>query len=182
MKMIWNTLLVLLLLNPVWAIKKAPKELKSKIVELWGIDPSKELNAMAKKVAKKEGLEVNFISSSAEDIPLPDNYFDTVLITYTMCTIPEVKRANDEIKRVLKNNGKMIFCEHGVSPDDNVRKWQNRINTFWGKIAGGCNINRNIPKLIENSGLKIMQMEEMYLPKTPKIAGYNYWGYAIVNK
>ena len=132
---------------------------KSKIIELWGIDPSKELNAMAKKVAKKEGLEVNFISSSAEDIPLPDNYFDTVLITYTMCTIPEVKRANDEIKRVLKNNGKMIFCEHGVSPDDNVRKWQNRINTFWGKIAGGCNINRNIPKLIENSGLKIMQME-----------------------
>ena len=99
-----------------------------------------------------------------------------------MCNIPEVKRANDEIKRVLKNNGKMIFCEHGVSPDDNVRKWQNRINTFWGKIAGGCNINRNIPKLIENSGLKIMQMEEMYLPKTPKIAGYNYWGYAIVNK
>lgn len=155
---------------------------KSKIIELWGIDPSKELNAMAKKVAKEEGLEVNFISSSAEDIPLPDNYFDTVLITYTMCTIPKVKRANDEIKRVLKNNGKMIFCEHGVSPDDNVRKWQNRINTFWGKIAGGCNINRNIPKLIENSGLKIMQMEEMYLPKTPKIAGYNYWGYAIVNK
>ena len=155
---------------------------KSKIVELWGIDPSEELNFMAKKVAKKEGLDVNFISSSAEDIPLPDNYFDTVLITYTMCTIPEVKRANCEIKRVLKNNGKMIFCEHGVSPDQNIRKWQNRVNAFWGKIAGGCNINRNIPKLIENSGLKIMQMEEMYLPKTPKIAGYNYWGYAVVNK
>ena len=155
---------------------------KSKIIELWGIDPSEELNVMAKRVAKKEGLEVNFISSSAEDIPLPDNYFDTVLITYTMCTIPEVKRANDEIKRVLKNNGKMIFCEHGVSPDENIRKWQNRINSFWGKIAGGCNINRNIPALIENSGLKIIQMEEIYLPKTPKVAGYNYWGYAEVIK
>ena len=154
----------------------------TKIDKVIGLDPSEELNVMAKEVAKKEGLDVNFISSSAEDIPLPDNYFDTVLITYTMCTIPEVKRANGEIKRVLKNNGKMIFCEHGVSPDYNIRKWQNRVNAFWGKIAGGCNINRNIPKLIENSGLKIMQIEEMYLPKTPKIAGYNYWGYAVVNK
>ena len=153
---------------------------KSKIIELWGIDPSKELNAMAKKVAKKEELNVQFISSSAENIPLPDNYFDTVLITYTMCTIPEVIKANNEIRRVLKDNGKMIFCEHGLSPDENIKKWQNRINNFWGKIAGGCNINRNIPELIKRSGFKIVKIEEMYLPKTPKIAGYNYWGYAVV--
>ena len=153
---------------------------KSKIIELWGIDPSKELNAMAKKVAKKEELNVKFISSNAENIPLPDNYFDTVLITYTMCTIPEVIKANNEIRRVLKDNGKMIFCEHGLSPDENIKKWQNRINNFWGKIAGGCNINRNIPELIKRSGFKIVKIEEMYLPKTPKIAGYNYWGYAVV--
>ena len=153
---------------------------KSKIIELWGIDPSKEINAMAKKVAKKEELNVKFISSSAENIPLPDNYFDTVLITYTMCTIPEVIKANNEIRRVLKDNGKMIFCEHGLSPDENIKKWQNRINNFWGKIAGGCNINRNIPELIKRSGFKIVKIEEMYLPKTPKIAGYNYWGYAVV--
>ena len=152
---------------------------KSKIVELWGIDPSEELNVMAKKVAKKEGLDVNFISSSAEDIPLPDNYFDTVLITYTMCTIPEVIRANGEIRRVLKNGGKMIFCEHGEAPDENTRKWQKRINPIWGKIAGGCNINRKIPSLIQDSGFDIIEMEEMYLPSTPKIAGYNYWGYAV---
>ncbi len=151
---------------------------KSKIEEIWGIDPSEELNAMAKKVAIKEDINVNFITSSAEDIPFPNDYFDTVLITYTMCTIPSVLQANKEIRRVLKHNGKMIFCEHGVSPDENIKNWQKRLNSIWGKIAGGCNINRNIPMLIKRSGFKIVEMDEMYLPKTPRIAGYNYWGYA----
>ena len=152
---------------------------KSKIDQIWGLDPSAELSEMAKKVADEESMEVKFISSGAEDIPLPDNYFDSVLVTYTMCTIPEVQRANHEIRRVLKDNGKMIFCEHGEAPDQNIRKWQNRINPFWGKLAGGCNINRKIPSLIQESGFDIIEMEEMYLPNTPKIAGYNYWGYAV---
>ena len=152
---------------------------KSKIDELWGLDPSEELSDMAKKVADSENIEVNFISSGAEEIPLPDKYFDSVLITYTMCTIPEVARANREIKRVLKTGGKLIFCEHGEAPDENIRKWQKRINPFWGKLAGGCNIDRKIPSLIQNSGFEIVELEEMYLPKTPKIVGYNYWGYAV---
>jgi ubiquinone/menaquinone biosynthesis C-methylase UbiE len=152
---------------------------KTKVDEIWGLDPSEELSEMARAVAIQEGMEVNFISSGAEEIPLPDDHFDSVLITYTMCTIPEVIRANTEIRRVLKNQGKMIFCEHGAAPDDNIRKWQKRINPFWGKIAGGCNINRNIPSLIQESGFDIVEMEEMYLPNTPKIAGYNFWGYAV---
>lgn len=152
---------------------------KSNIDELWGLDPSEELSDMARKVADSENIEVNFISSGAEEIPLPDKYFDSVLITYTMCTIPEVARANKEIKRVLKRGGKLIFCEHGEAPDENIRKWQKRINPFWGKLAGGCNINRKIPSLIQNAGFEIVELEEMYLPKTPKIAGYNYWGYAV---
>ena len=152
---------------------------KTKVDEIWGLDPSEELSEMARTVATHEGMKVNFISSGAEEIPLPDNHFDSVLITYTMCTIPEVIRANTEIRRVLKEQGKMIFCEHGVAPDDNIRKWQKRINPFWGKIAGGCNINRNIPSLIQESGFDIIEMEEMYLPNTPKIAGYNFWGYAV---
>ena len=152
---------------------------KTKIDEIWGLDPSEELSVMAKQVANEESMEVKFISSGAEDIPLPDNYFDSVLVTYTMCTIPEVQRANQEIRRVLKDNGKMIFCEHGEAPDQNIRKWQNRINPLWGKLAGGCNINRKIPSLIQESGFDIIQMEEMYLPNTPKIAGYNYWGFAV---
>ena len=152
---------------------------KSKIDELWGLDPSEELSDMARKVADRENIVVNFVSSGAEEIPLPDSYFDSVLITYTMCTIPEVARANKEIKRVLKRGGKLIFCEHGEAPDENIRKWQKRINPFWGKLAGGCNINRKIPSLIQNAGFEIVELEEMYLPKTPKIAGYNYWGYAV---
>ena len=152
---------------------------KSKIDELWGLDPSEELSDMARKLADRENIVVNFISSGAEEIPLPDSYFDSVLITYTMCTIPEVARANREIKRVLKTGGKLIFCEHGEAPDENIRKWQKRINPFWGKLAGGCNIDRKIPTLIQNSGFEIVELEEMYLPKTPKIAGYNYWGYAV---
>ena len=152
---------------------------KSKIDELWGLDPSEELSEMARKVADSEQMEVNFISSGAEEISLPDDHFDSVLVTYTMCTIPEVIRANGEIRRVLKNGGKMIFCEHGEAPDENIRKWQKRINPIWGKFAGGCNINRKIPSLIEDSGFDIIELEEMYLPSTPKIAGYNYWGYAV---
>ncbi|MDC3322966.1 class I SAM-dependent methyltransferase [Gammaproteobacteria bacterium] len=152
---------------------------KTKVDEIWGLDPSEELSEMARAVAIQEGMEVNFISSGAEEIPLPDDHFDSVLITYTMCTIPEVIRANTEIRRVLKNQGKMIFCEHGAAPDENIRKWQKRINPFWGKIAGGCNIDRNIPSLIQDSGFDIIEIEEMYLPNTPKIAGYNFWGYAV---
>ena len=152
---------------------------KSKIDELWGLDPSEELSDMARKLADRENIVVNFISSGAEEIPLPDSYFDSVLITYTMCTIPEVARANREIKRVLKTGGKLIFCEHGEAPDENIRKWQKRRNPFWGKLAGGCNIDRKIPTLIQNSGFEIVELEEMYLPKTPKIVGYNYWGYAV---
>ena len=152
---------------------------KSKIDELWGLDPSEELSEMARKVADSEQMEVNFISSGAEEISLPDDHFDSVLVTYTMCTIPEVIRANGEIRRVLKNGGKMIFCEHGEAPDENIRKWQKRINPIWGKFAGGCNINRKIPSLIEDSGFDIIELEEMYLPSTPRIAGYNYWGYAV---
>ena len=152
---------------------------KSKLDELWGLDPSEGLSEMAKQVADEEAMEVNFISAGAEEIPLPDNHFDSVLATYTMCTIPEVHRANKEIQRVLKGNGRLIFCEHGEAPDKNIKKWQNRINPLWKKLAGGCNINRNIPSLIQESGFDIVDLEEMYLPNTPKIAGYNYWGYAV---
>ena len=149
------------------------------IDEFHAIEPSRELCDMARKVAEDEGVNIKFYECSAENIPLPDNYFDNVIITYTMCTIPEVMKANKEILRVLKLNGKLLFCEHGLSPEQKVAKWQSRINFIWGKIAGGCNLNRNIPELIKKSGFEILNLEEMYLPNTPKIAGYNYWGTAL---
>ena len=151
---------------------------KSKIDYLYGLDPSEELIKLAKPVAKKNEFEIEFLQCGAEAIPLPDNSIDTVLITYTMCTIPDIKLSNSEIMRVLKTEGQLLFCEHGLAPDKNIAKWQRRINPIWNKIAGGCNLNRNIPNLITSSGFKILNMEEMYLPSTPKFAGYNYWGVA----
>ena len=151
---------------------------KSKIDHLYGLDPSDELLKIAKSIAEKHELEIEFLECGAEAIPLPDNSIDTVLITYTMCTIPDVELSNLEIMRVLKPEGQLLFCEHGLAPDKNIVKWQRRINPIWNKIAGGCNLNRDIPKLITSSGFKILDMEEMYLPSTPKFAGYNYWGIA----
>ena len=151
---------------------------KSNIDHLYGLDPSKELLKIAKPLAKKNELEIEFLQCGAEAIPLPDQSIDTVLITYTMCTIPDIKLSNSEIMRVLKPEGQLLFCEHGLAPDKNIAKWQRRINPIWSKIAGGCNLNRDIPKLIASSGFKISNMEEMYLPSTPKFAGYNYWGVA----
>ena len=151
----------------------------TKVDKILGLDPSEELNRMALKVAADKGIPVEFILGGAEAIPLPDNHVDTVLVTYTMCTIPEVATANKEILRVLKPQGKMIFCEHGLAPDANISKWQNRIDPYWGKIAGGCHLNRNIPALIAEAGFEIESMEQMYLPSTPKFTGYNYWGTAV---
>ena len=151
---------------------------KPNIDRLYGLDPSEELLKIAKPLAKKNELEIEFLQCGAEAIPLPDQSIDTVLITYTMCTIPDIKLSNSEIMRVLKSEGQLLFCEHGLAPDKNIAKWQRRINPIWSKIAGGCNLNRDIPKLITSSGFKISNMEEMYLPSTPKFAGYNYWGVA----
>ncbi|MBT7750792.1 MAG: class I SAM-dependent methyltransferase [Porticoccaceae bacterium] len=153
---------------------------RSKVEEVIGLDPSPELNAMAKKVADEYNLPVDFMLSGAEEMALPNNYVDTVLVTYTMCTIPDALSANKEMLRVLKPGGKLIFCEHGLAPDANVSKWQSRIDPFWGKIAGGCHLNRNIPELIRSAGFQIQTMDEMYLPSTPKFAGYNYWGTAVL--
>jgi len=152
---------------------------RAKVEKLIGLDPSPELNAMAQKMADQHDLEVEFLLSGAENIPLPDDHVDTVLVTYTMCTIPDALSANKEMLRVLKPGGRMIFCEHGLAPDVKVSKWQSRIDPFWGKIAGGCHLNRDIPELIRSSGFQIQTMDEMYLPSTPKFAGYNYWGIAI---
>ena len=152
----------------------------SKVKKIWGLDPSEELHEMAKKVVSGLDLDVEFLLKGAEEIPLIDDSVDTVLITYTMCSIPEVEEAIKEIRRVIKPEGVMIFCEHGKAPDAKTLKWQERINPYWKKISGGCNINRDIPNLIKSAGFSITQLETMYLPGTPKILGYNYWGFANI--
>ena len=152
---------------------------KSKINNLYGIDPSIELCDMAKKTASDNEIDVNLLINGAEEIELPKDSIDTVVMTYTLCTIPNPTDALKEIKRVMKVDAKMLFCEHGTAPDKNIIKWQNRINPIWGKLFGGCNINRDIPNILKESGFKINTLDQMYLPSTPKIVGYNYWGEAI---
>ena len=149
-----------------------------KINKIIGLDPSEELNEMAKENAAKSDINIDILIAGAEEIPLPSNSIDTVLITYTLCTIPNLADSLKEIKRVMKNDAEMIFCEHGIAPDLRIQNWQNKINPLWGKLFGGCNINRDIPKILVNSEFKIQTLEQMYLPSTPKIVGYNYWGEA----
>ncbi len=147
-----------------------------KIDKVIGIDPSHELIELAKELANDSKASIDLVIGSAESIPYPDNFFDTVLVTYTMCTIYNVAIANKEMWRVLKDDGRLIFCEHGLAPDKKISKWQNRIDPFWGKIAGGCHLNRDIQKLITDAGFSFESLDKMYIPSTPKFAGYNYWG------
>ena len=147
-----------------------------KIDKVIGIDPSHELIDLAKELANDSKASIELVIGSAESIPYPDNFFDTVLVTYTMCTIPNVAIANKEMWRVLKDDGRLIFCEHGLAPDKKISKWQNRIDPFWGKIAGGCHLNRDIQKLITDAGFSFESLDKMYIPSTPKFTGYNYWG------
>ncbi len=147
------------------------------VEHLWGLDPSAEMWSIAQKNTRQRLIDTEFIQSGAESIPLDNDCADTVVMTYTMCTIGEVQSALDEIKRVLKPGGKLIYCEHGIAPDKSVQRWQNRLNPTWKKLAGGCNLNRPIPALLEQSGFKSPDMKTMYLPGW-KPAGFNYWGTA----
>tara|TARA_B100001287_G_scaffold140347_1_gene118129 strand:- start:61 stop:684 length:624 start_codon:yes stop_codon:yes gene_type:complete len=151
---------------------------KSKINKVIGLEPSEQLCKMAKKTADDNNFSIDFLVNGAEEIELPSNSVDTILLTYTLCSIPEPYIALKEIMRVMKSDGRILFCEHGIAPDEVVQKWQNRINPLWGKLFGGCNINRDIPNILKNGGFKINSLDKMYLPSTPKIVGYNYWGEA----
>jgi len=148
-----------------------------KVTHLWGLDPSAEMWAIAEKNAAEHHLDAEFIEAGAESIPLDNRVADTVVMTYTMCTVPEVQSALDEVRRVLKPGGKLIFCEHGEAPDKDVQRWQNRVNPIWRKLAGGCNLNRPVPRLLEQSGFRSPDMQTMYIPGW-RPACFNYWGTA----
>jgi len=150
----------------------------AKVSHVWGLEPSAEMRARALKRAKDAKFSLEFLDLKAEEIPLEDKAADTVLVTYTLCTIPDVVRALKGMRRVLKPGGRLIFCEHGRAPDTNVSKWQDRITPTWRALAGGCHLARPIPELIRQGGFEIEKMEQMYLPSTPRFAGYNYWGTA----
>ena len=123
-------------------------------------------------------FDVEFKAGSAENIPAEDESFDTVLLTFALCTIPDPAAAIKEARRVLRPSGKLVFCEHGEAPDANVAKWQNRVNPIWKVLFGGCNLNRNIVDIIDSNGFRLDDVDQMYLPGTPRVAGFNIWGTA----
>lgn len=150
----------------------------NKVDKVIGLDPSEASWKLASERAANLPFEVEFIGLPGEQIPLDDDSIDTVLVTYSLCTIPDPVTALEGMRRVLKPNGKLIFCEHGQAPDANIQKWQNRINPSWRVLFGGCNLNRDIPQLLQQGGFTVDSLDSMYLPSTPKFAGFNYWGIA----
>ena len=149
-----------------------------KVDRLIGLDPSEQSWALAAERAAHLDFEVEFIGLPGEEIPLEDDSVDTVLVTYSLCTIPDPASALRGMARVLRPGGRLIFCEHGRAPDAAVSKWQDRINPLWRRMLGGCNLNRDVPGLLSEGGFAVERLETMYLPSTPKFAGFNYWGSA----
>jgi len=144
-----------------------------------GVDININIHSKAEKRLKSSHIQVGYYPINAEYLPFPDNTFDTVVNTFTLCSINDIHRALSEIARVLKLNGRFFFAEHGLSPDYKVQKWQNRLNPINKVLSCGCNLNRNMKELIESHHLKILKLDRFYLEKTPKIFGYMYKGIAI---
>ena len=122
-------------------------------------------------------LEVEFIELPGENIPLEANTVDTVVVTYALCTIPDVVLALEGMRRVLKPGGSLLFCEHGIAPDKSVRRWQRLLNPAWSTLAGGCNLHRDIPDLLKQGGFELIVDKRMYIPGI-RVLCYNYWGRA----
>ena len=148
----------------------------NKVSELVGIDPSLELWNKRQPI-KNLGFHYEFIKGVAEDMPFGKDSFDTIVITYTLCSIPDFQSALESLRKVLKPNGKFLFCEHGKAPDKSVLLTQNAINPIWKLIGGGCNINRDIPSIINGNGFKILNLETMYVPGWKPVS-FNFWGEA----
>jgi SAM-dependent methyltransferase len=149
----------------------------SRVSRLWGLEPSAEMRQMAAGAVRALPIQFEFIDRPGEEIPLDANSVDTVLVTYTLCTIAETQPALRGMARVLRPGGRLIFCEHGAAPDASIRRWQERLNPIWKRIGGGCNLDRAIPDLLRAGGFEIDWMETMYLPGW-RPAGFNYWGSA----
>ena len=147
------------------------------VAEVYGIDPSRELLQLARKTAASVAFPVEFMNGSAEEIPLESQTIDTIVMTWTLCSIPDANKTLHEMRRVLKPGCDLLFVEHGLAPEPKVNAWQNRLNRPWKAIAGGCNLNRKIDSLIRSAGFTFVELDANYLPG-PKPLTYTYRGRA----
>lgn len=150
---------------------------RQQVQSLTVLDPAESLHRLARQRAERAGLPVELLGLSAERIPLPDHSFDTVVMTWTLCSIPEPLTALREMRRVLAPQGQLLFCEHGLSPEPAVQRWQRRLEPWWSPCAGGCHLTRDVPRLLRDAGFALPELEQRYLMR-PHTLGYHYWGCA----
>ena len=149
----------------------------SKVERVLAIDPSAELLVMARKRSGGAATRTHLVEASAEALPLESTSIDTAVMTFTLCSIADPRRALAEIRRVLKPSGELRFAEHGLAPDARVQRWQHRLNPLWRRAAGGCNLDRKMDALIASSGFRIVELGARYA-KGPRPMTYVYSGRA----
>ena len=154
-----------------------------KIDQVVALDPASGAMELAAERERQSPISVEHIALRGEEIPLDAESVDTVVVAYTLCTIPDVAAAITGMHKVLKPGGKLLFMEHGQSPKPNIKRWQERLNVPWGIAFGGCNLLRQPPLLLEQAGFTIDYREELDVPSPPPIPGislvkYNYLGIA----
>jgi ubiquinone/menaquinone biosynthesis C-methylase UbiE len=142
---------------------------------VYALDPSAELLAMARRRAAQAAVPVSFVRASAEQLPFPDTVFDTVVMTWTLCSIRDPVAALREMRRVLKPGGQVLFVEHGLSPEPGVARWQHRLTPCWSRVSGGCHLGRKTDDLIRAAGFEIRALETGYM-RGPKPWTYMYQG------
>ena len=147
------------------------------VERLYGVDPSVQLLAMARRNVENASLPAELVCQTAERLPFGDASFDSVVMTWTLCSIPGASGALCEIKRVLKPGGELLFIEHGLSPEPRVAAWQRRLTPFWRPLAGGCHLDRPIEALVRSAGFTVVELKNSYL-KGPKPFTYMYEGSA----
>lgn len=151
-----------------------------KVKALIGIEPNAGMRKKARRAINGQAIPIELVEGFAENMPLENGQADTVVLTYTLCSLPDVPGAFSEIRRILKPGGKLLVLEHGAAPDADVYKWQRRLEPVWKMIGGGCHLTRPIDKMVEAGGFRFDSLVTEYVKKTPKFVGYDYTGIARV--
>ncbi len=152
---------------------------RTRVTSVVGVDPALRMHRLARRRIAAAGLDVQLMGLSAERLPAPDASFDTVVSTYTLCTIPDPLAALREMRRVLAPGGRLLFAEHGRAPDARVLRFQQRLTPLWCRVAGGCHLDRDIPALLQGAGFRA-EVRSRYLPG-PRFVSYHFWGEAVAD-